>query len=85
MGERESFNAHGVGDSDERSRRTATLSFPFYSLNATTVLGDTSDYGPGLLIFCISSTITLLASIFFVVVVGSRAYYGHIVNHRYSG
>ena len=48
MGEGESFNAHGVGGSDERSRRAATLSFPFYGLNASTVFGNTLDYGLGL-------------------------------------
>jgi hypothetical protein len=37
------------------------------------VLGDTLDYGPGFLIFfSISSTITLLVSIFFVLLMGSQ-------------
>jgi len=64
MGERESFNADGVGDSDERSGRTATLSFAFFGLNPSTVLGDPLDYGPSpfCLIFCISSTIPLLVT-----------------------
>ena len=66
MGEGEGFNAHGVGNSDKRSRRTATLSFPFYAINASTVLDNTLDYGPGLFWFlavCISFTISLLASV----------------------
>ena len=49
MGEGENFNSRGVSNSDERSRRTATLSFPFYGPNATTVLGGTLDYRHGLL------------------------------------
>ena len=85
MGERESLNAHGAGESDERSRRTVTLSFPFYDINASTVLDNTLDYGPGLfcLIFCISSTIPSIGM--FCRTYGSRAYSQHIVNHRYSG
>jgi len=69
MGGRESFHAHGFGDSDARSHRTATLSFAFFSLNTSTVLADTLDCGPALfcLIFCISSTISLVASVCFVV------------------
>jgi len=63
MGERESFHADGIVDSDARSHRTATLSFPFCGLNASTVLGDTLDYGscPFCLIFCISSTIPFIS------------------------
>jgi len=75
MGERESFNADGAGDSDERSGRTATLSFAIFGLNASTVLGDTLDYGPSpfCLISCISSTIPLLVIGIFCCTYGIKA------------